>query len=117
MLLLAVVMFAIGIIHFVAPKWYHDFYPGFKYNQNDIFDREAVKTIGLWALTFSALAFYAAKNWVKSKALVLFLSVLCFAFILAQLNSFIHGYFSWPMAIAFFVSGIMFLISKLSKNT
>lgn len=64
MLLLAVNMLIIGIIHFVAPTWYHNFYPGFEYQPTDVFDAEAVKTIGLWALMCSMLAFWAAKNWL-----------------------------------------------------
>ena len=33
MLLLGLFMLVIGIIHFIAPKWYHDFYPGFEGGQ------------------------------------------------------------------------------------
>ena len=112
MLLLGFFMLIIGIVHFIAPKWYHDFYPGFDYNQNDIFDREAVKTIGLWAIMCSVLAFWATLYWKKSKVLIIFLAFICFSFVLAQINSFIQGYFPWYFALLFIFFGILFLLAK-----
>jgi|WetSurMetagenome_2_1015567.scaffolds.fasta_scaffold830072_2 hypothetical protein len=112
MVLFAALMFTLGIIHFVAPEWYHGFYPGFEYDQGDVFDREAVKTIGLWALMCGALASYAAMKWKESAKLTVFIAASCFAYILAQFDSFMHGYFPWPIALTFALLGSLFLISK-----
>jgi hypothetical protein len=117
MLVMGISMIILGIVHFSAPKWYHDsFYPKFEYHADHIFDSESVKTIGLWALMTGAMAIYAFIYWKKSKLLIRFLAIICLAFILAQIDAFIKGYFPWLMAILFIINGILFIMSTLVTN-
>jgi hypothetical protein len=117
MLVMGISMIILGIIHFAVPKWYHDsFYPMFEYHADHIFDSEAVKGIGLWLLMTGSMAIYAFIYWVKSKLLIRFLALICFAFDLAQITAFIKGYFPWLMAILFITNGILFIVSTLATD-
>jgi hypothetical protein len=117
MLVMGISLIILGIIHFTVPKWYHDsFYPKFEYHADHIFDSEAVKTIGLWALMTGVMSIYAFIYWKKSKILIRFLAIICFAFILSQIVAFIKGYFPWLMAILFSINGILFFVSTLPAD-
>lgn len=117
MLLFGISMTFIGVIHLIAPNWYHEsFYPKFEYHNNHIFDFQAVKTIGLWALMTGVMAIYAFINWTKSKMLIRFMALICFAFVAVQVNAFLKGYFPLGMAFLFVLSGVIFfLITELNK--
>jgi hypothetical protein len=109
MLVMGISMIILGIIHFAAPQWYHDsFAPLFKYRSDHIFDFEAVKGIGLWLLMTGSMAIYAFIYWGKSRLLIRFLALVCFAFVGTHIPAFIKGYFPWLMAILFIINGILF---------
>jgi hypothetical protein len=117
MLIMGISMIILGIIHFAAPQWYHDsFAPLFEYRDDHIFDSEAVKGIGLWLLMTGSMSIYAFIYWVKSRLLIRFLALICFAFVLAHIAAFIKGYVPWVMAILFIINGILFFVSTSATN-
>jgi hypothetical protein len=102
----------IGLIHFVAPVWYHDLY-GMHYDPADVYDVSAARSIGTFATALGVAAVLIMVYWQRAVMAIRFVGVFALAFTLAHIEDFLHGNVPWFLAGFLIVCGTLFLLSKI----
>jgi hypothetical protein len=101
----------IGLIHFIAPVWYHDLY-GMHYDPADVYDVSAARSIGTFAIALGAAAVLITVYWQWAVMAIRFVGVFALVFTLAHAEDFLRGNVPWFLAVFLMLCGIMFLLAK-----
>lgn len=102
----------IGLIHFIAPVWYHDLYD-MRYDPTDVYDVSAARSIGTFATALGVATALIMVYWQRAVIAIRCVGMFALVFTLAHTEDFLHGNVPWFLAGFLVVCGMLFLLSKI----